>query len=913
MRYCYNHLKIITLIPRGKVMKLKLIPLLLGLGLTTSLSAATERMCFGQVPIEASTELVAKITNAETDFFTNEKCNRFFPYYEKHVDFTPAECEANKDQLSLDKGYAPFGVFLRGTDSTGKDNIANYDWEIKNIATDAILTTYNAFNASYVFDEPGEYSATLTITAKDGSTSTDTKNITVWARDGKDYFVDSIIGDDRYNGLTQTPDNNCDANTAITGSCSGPWKTATRAFGEFSPYNITNYPNGKYTADEMCITKENVNIVRYPQGNFKIFRSSAFLADTAEKDLEGNYLPAIPTQVCSTLATQRESQLRPGDQVLFNKGQTFDMESGVNQIRSYDATNDGIQYHYEILETRSTVNVWHWPKANGVKFGAYGQGNKPIIKNTGKASHDFIKMRGTGMMGLSITDLKFDLKSNIPNALNDRAVFFNITDENPQNIVFKNIDVINMEQGILAQSKYDLSNSAQGLFIFDSYFHDSNITQLFTSNSYRNVALVNNTFDYSANHLIYSSIAHGFIYNNKLTRPAFGRTAYRLAGGTFEKPNKNVWISDNTISGWIDPRTYTEDGRAFANGLRYNFSLIDINPNTYKDRAIHDVVLTRNKISDAEIFLTLGAVENLKVHDNIFDSHDNSKAPRIFLNQDRALRPLRNVDIVGNKFIEHSSVDSYASSFLLLTNYYQTKCSDQFNHKKINITNNTFYTEQSQRRIVTFQPLKQGKDLSGTALPDLTLDQAEQFIKSEITLNNNSFISKNTSLPRIQIGGNHDSRNPDPSATVDWTSFYQGENFRLYNSESNLSSVIGLNTWSSIADTSIDNILNAVLQLNIELTWDDLILYAQENNLSPSDLEGMILNQVLASNPTYSAPGLGYSTQLTTFEKVTHWFSEIPSEIGQLFSTEESKWDDAKKLAITNNIPAKNVMLEMRK
>ena len=899
-------------------MKLKLIPLILGLGLTTSLSAATERMCFGQVPIEASTNSIAKITIAENDFFATDKCKRFFPYYEKHVDFTQAECEANKGQLSLDKGYAPFGVFLRGTDSTGKDNIASYDWEIKSIATNEVLTTYNAFNASYVFDEPGEYSATLTITDKDGAQSTDTKIVTVWARDGKDYFVDSVIGDDRYNGLDQIPDNTCDANTATIGSCAGPWKTATRALGEFSPYKVENYPEGKYTVSEICAQKEFVDIIRYKQGNFKTFRSSSFLASETKKDSEGNPLPAVKTEICTAKVQSRSTKLRPGDQILFNRNQHFDMESGVNTLRLYQATHDGVKLNYEVLKIDAVANIWHWSKALGVHISAYGQGNNPTIKNTGKSSSTFLKMGGAGIFNFSITNLNFDLLSNIPNPLRDRAIFVNIPGSNPINTVFKEVNVKYMYQGILAQTSNDKTKNAQGLFIFNSHFYDSSATQLFTSNSYNNVALVNNNFDYSANHLIYSSIAHGLIYNNQLSRPAFGRTAYRLAGGSYNNPNHNVWISDNSISGWVDPRTKAETGSsAFSNGLRYNFSLVDINPNTYKeDKAIYDITFTKNKLLDAEIFLTVGAGENITISNNLFENNDDSKSSRIVLNQDRASRPLREIKIHANKFIEHSSNNPQSSSFIALSNYYQKKCTDQFNHKKISITNNTFYSQQLRRRAFSLRNLKQGQDINGVPLPNLTLDQAENFIQSEVIFDNNDLFLASESSPTIQIGGNQGSFAPDTSTNFDWSNYYESSTsyageYRLYTTKSLLSNTIGLNTFNTPDTITIADIIASSTLVTIDLTWDDLIIYAKENNISPSDLESMILNQVLAANPSYSGPSNNYSSDLTVFESVEQWFSSIPSSFHSLFATEESKWNDAKQLASTNNVSNGTVMISM--
>jgi len=899
-------------------MNIKAISLVLGLSIAGNLAAA-ERMCFGQVPVETSTNLVAKITIAENDYFTTRKCKRYFPYYAKHVDFSQAECGENKDQLSLDKGYAPFGVFLRGTDSTGKDNIESYDWEIKNIATNEVLTTYNAFNASYVFDQPGEYNATLTITDKDGSTSRDTKNITVWARDGKDYFVDSAIGDDRYNGLAQSPDNNCDANTAILGSCSGPWKTATRALGELSPYQVTNYPNGEYTADNICSSAEMADIVQYNQGNFKIFRSSTFVESEALKDTDGNFLPVLSTKVCNVRVAKRKSALRPGDQVLFNRGQQFDLETGINTLKKYTATKNGTSYSYERLDTGPITSIDHWSKAIGVHFGAYGSGSAPSIKNTGEQSSVAFHQKGVGMFGFAMSNLAFNLNAGTSGSLGNRATFAQLNG-NTTNTVFNNISVKEMNQGILGS----LDSNAQGLFIFNSSFYDSKITQIYTNTNTKDVAIVNNNLDYSYNHLIYSSLSHGLVYNNTLSRPSFGRTAYRLLGGDFANTSKYVWISDNKISGWKDPRTAAEFGRALGDGKRYNYRLVQIAPNNIKEKQIsyHDIVFTRNTLSDAENLLSLAAGENIKVTHNTFQSASPMAGSYINASQ-IAYRPFRNVSITNNKFIDTSGTQ-FRSSFISLSNYSKTKCTDQFNHEKINITNNVFYTPNSLRKILRFSPIDQGKDLSGIDLPKLTLDQAKDFLDRELTMSNNQLISADSGTPTIQIGSYSSAYRlvNEYNSDVDWSQYFQTSDglYRVYNNlgDFNQKTTNGGILWASTDTISMDSLLatNDISSLIggpiPEITWDDIIAYAQENNISPADLEVLILNQVLASNPSYSGPGSEYSANMSPLDQVGNWFASIPSQLAGLFESEESKYNDAKNIATTNNVSASKVLHDMK-
>lgn len=812
--------------------------------------SAVERMCFGQEPLDTSSDLMAKISVTDPGYYS--KCKQLYPYFAGHVNFQQSDCLANADQISFDKGYAPLGVFFRGWESTPKAKISEYEWKIRGPivagTTPPVLATYEAFNAAYVFEEPGEYEAELTITDSAGNTNTVTKKVSVWERKGKTYYVDSVIGDDRYNGLSNTIDTRCNPETSRVDSCNGPWKTATRAFGELSPFSVSKYSEGKYAADNICLEKGTAEIVRYKQGNFKIFRSSTFVAEEALTDSSGNYLPPISTEICLKTVNKRETKLRPGDQVLFKRGQTFDLETGYNTITSYTATANGVAYNYERLDQQPTVTVAHWTKAIGVNFGAYGDGAKPQIKNTGKTSSTVINLQGVGMMGLSLSDLSFDLASDVANPFNNRATLL-VAPGNPVNLVFNNIDVKKMEQGILANSE-----QGHGLFVFNSKFFDSNVTQFYSQGSHEDVALVGNKYDYSTNHLIYSSIDSGLIVNNELTRPAFGRTAFRLAGGALNKPNRFVWISGNKMSGWIDPRTSAEYGRAFADGKRYNYLLVDLSPNSPdSDKIEHDVVFTKNEVIDAETMLGIGAAENLTIKNNLFVTADSSQADRVILNQSFSRRPLNNINISSNKFIEQSSEASsgIVASVINLQNYSQLKCSDQFNNQAINIDNNVFYLPNPSRRLLKFSPIKQGNDLAGNLLPNLTLDQAEKLFAETLSLENNHIYTSNAQNSLIQIGGDVRAYDPKDLYATDWRSGYNsisatGGSYRLFNSSSQFFSNLGPNIWGSAGQTSPNDLINVSLSLR-DWTWDEIIKFAEENGLGPNDVEPLIVSKITSN------------------------------------------------------------------
>lgn len=774
---------------------------------------AEERICFGQVPQDNGNELQAIITISESNAYS--KCSRFYQYYKKHVDFPQSECEVNKEQMTQNVGYAPLPVFFRGWESTPKADIAEYAWTIKGpiIANrnPPVVAKYQSFNAAFVFETPGEYEVELTVTSKSGQTSTDVEYVTVWERDGLTYFVDSIAGDDRYDGLSEFSDITCNPEKSQIGSCPGPWKTATRAFGELSPYRITSYPNGKYTANAICKNQRTENIIRYKQGNFKTFRSSAFIASEAKKDKNGNYLPAVPTKVCYATASKKETALRPGDRVLFKRGQNFELETAVNVLTSYQAKNsDGIVYQYERLDFAPIVNLPHWTKAIGVHFGAYGSGDKPLIENVGATSSAAIALQGVGMMGLSMSDLEFDLSSDIENSFNNNRAILLLAPGNPVNLTFTGIDVKEMEQGIIANS-----TNGQGLFIFNSTFFDSNVTQLFTQTSYQDVAIVNNKYDYSANHLIYSSISSGLIINNELTKPAFGRTALRIYGGNFDKPNRFIWIADNTITGWVDPRDNKKYGRAFADGHRYNYLLVHLGPNTpYSDLATHDLVFTGNKVSNAETLIGIGALENAKFYGNTFTSEDYSFSPRVILNQNVSRRPLKNIHFTSNKFIELSpnAPTSLVSSVFYLNNYFQVECADQVNNQNLDISGNDFYLMTPYRRIFDFGALKQSSGFSGKTPSDLSLDQGQKLLADILSFKENSVYTKDSKNTLFKIGGDFRAVDPKNPSSIDWTHGYDdvsstGGDYRLFNQDSDFYNAFGHNIWHSTSSASADDVI----------------------------------------------------------------------------------------------------------
>jgi hypothetical protein len=786
------------------------------------------RTCFLERPAYNDPTLQAVIEVSAGNYtFTDRKCSFFYPYY-AHEGITAENCAANAASITLDKGYAPFGVMFRGSKSTPRNDIKDYKWEFFDTDGTTLLkrklhdgteadAVFHSWNAAWVYDTPGTYTAKLTITRNNDTTATATKTVTVWARDGQNYYVDSAIGDDRYSGESETVAGGCDVETEPYYTCDGPWKTATRAFSEMAPVAITSgIVDGKMTANNKCLTFVEKDFYLYGAGAFSLYRSQANLMKNRVKDVNGKPYPKqTSAEICSTLKSSRTSVLGPGDSVLFKRGQTFDMETGLLTLNSYNSTDDktGIIYNYENIAIATVAKVGHWSSAMGVHFGAYGASEdpKPLIKNTGKYASVVIDFSGAGGFHFAMTDLSFDLESPYRNILasrmnrGNRSVLIAGTNT-PINLIYKNLDARRMEQGIVlvgdayTDSSGTTENHADGLFIFNNNFYDSMVVQVFTQNGHEDVALVDNRLEFAANHLIYSSLSNSLVYGNLLSKPSFGRTAYRMAGS--ETGDINNWIGHNLMEGWIDPRTYDKDGREWsANGTSWHNSFINFNPNVqFLDshaHTIYDTVFDNNTITGgAQQLMNIGNVDGLRVTNNTFTNADSEMGgARIELSALTASRPTRNVEFSGNTFNETGG-NPAGSSIFGIENYRYESCEDQADHADIRIVDNIFNLASNEAKLIKFAELKQ----YGTT-DKLPVASAETKAQGIFTVTGNTLNVPGSDYAPLQVGGDSTSikisyctSGFDPYCSG--TSFL-GNPYRLYNSDSTLyPTMFGGNTFN---------------------------------------------------------------------------------------------------------------------
>jgi len=106
-------------------------------------------------------------------------------------------------------GVAPLYVFFEGIDSQGLDgtndlSIADFDWnfDVNNTDPNGNWERTKGMVAGHVFEEPGTYLVSCTLTAPDGSMDTENVSITVEAFSGITYYV-SNDGKDGNDGLSE--------------------------------------------------------------------------------------------------------------------------------------------------------------------------------------------------------------------------------------------------------------------------------------------------------------------------------------------------------------------------------------------------------------------------------------------------------------------------------------------------------------------------------------------------------------------------------------------------------------------------------------------------------------------------------------------------------------------------------------
>ena len=480
---------------------------------------------------------------------------------------------------SLTNFYAPLPVFFEGWKSTPREQITSYLWDFGDGSP-----PMSGFNAAHVYETPGNYTATLTITGQGGATATATIPINVRPRDGTTYYVDAVTGNDGNSGTSPQQ----------------AWRTASHALKGLS------------------------NAI---------------------------------------------SRYHAGDQILFRRGQTF--------------------------EFTGNVEIGH-SKRYGIMFAAFGEGPRPIIQFQGNSGgQNMFNKHGSGHAHLTLADL--DFRCLTPNGGERTGFWFSGGFTNQ--ILFLRCHAQDFGGGFIF-SHGKTTNNASGMFIVDCTTLGSTSHHIYANVS--RLALLNNHFDLSGNHLAYIEwLNKGVIQGNLFTRNPFGRTCLRIAGNDgFDNPSNNVWIENNYFTGWIDPVT---SGVSHGDGTRYNFDIVHLGPNTSTEQSMVDIVFQNNTIVDGEKLLAIGSYERLKVRNNLMWTHTPWTEGHIFFGSQHGFdkRPLKDIEVYDNILIKDAPPENAGARMLQVRPYTASPYQGQTSHEDIVFRNNV--SHMSGGRTIWFQ------------------------------------------------------------------------------------------------------------------------------------------------------------------------------------------------------------------
>jgi PKD repeat protein len=340
--------------------------------------------------------------------------------------------------------------------------------------------------------------------------------------------------------------------------------------------------------------------------------------------------------------------LKPGERVLFRRGQTFPFVS--------------------------RVALGHGETCQGIQFGAYGDpaDPRPRIQWNGTTSGATLlggggdEAAGIGGGFLVFSDLHFDFWNRSNDTLIGGLVW----------------SVSGWKNILVLRSAFDEgSGSALGfndgcaIFMVSSSVSKEEVwskpessggTHLWGGPS--RLGLVNNQFDKSGNHIAYlTAVDKAIIARNVFSRPAFGRTALRITGGPTGGEANNIHIIDNLFLGWIDPCT-TEacpgtgaSGGSPHNGggTRYNYTLITFPPGANEGELLMEhAIFERNVVTNFEVALDQSNTSDMIIRNNLFVTPIAGRA----LTLGRAgSAPLIDFAVYGNTILTGQQADDMMS------------------------------------------------------------------------------------------------------------------------------------------------------------------------------------------------------------------------------------------------------------
>lgn len=374
-----------------------------------------------------------------------------------------------------------------------------------------------------------------------------------------------------------------------------------------------------------------------------------------------------------------EWPLKPGDQVLFRRGQVFSLSI--------------------------KLNAGHGRICQGIHYGSYGNGllDKPVIQWAGDSSRILLggsgdgEAAGIGGAFFSISDLTFKCWNKTRNTYLSGLLF---APSGWKNVLLLRCDFIEMRDAVWTLNGFD-EDEPTGIFMIscsvrkdDSWSLNAGSVHLYGGPG--RMALVNNKFDKSGNHIAYlCGVNKAVISHNTFSRPAFGRTALRITGG--EPPinlANNIYIADNMFLGWIDsctettcPGTGSSGSSHNGGGNRYNYTLITFPPGANTGNLLMEHVLfERNVITNYEVGMSVSNTYDMIIRNNLFVTPIAGTALK--MGNDNS-RPLKDVFVYGNTFISGFSPNDQ-TPVIKLYPFTGGNTSYGNQHENIRLTNNIF-------------------------------------------------------------------------------------------------------------------------------------------------------------------------------------------------------------------------------
>ena len=325
----------------------------------------------------------------------------------------------------------------------------------------------------------------------------------------------------------------------------------------------------------------------------------------------------------------------------------------------------------------STHEIPHYIGKYGIFFGAYGEGNKPIIRRFGLWGSSFVRFTGHDTCHITFADLEFDGYSP---ANNSRGRIFEWHGRNV-GFLFLRCDFKTTTQALMNLGNVE-SESSSNFFLVECTFDDCSLgmVRLKVKRFFMSGCVLEESGDHCVNCLWLDGAV---IQDNEIKKPKHAKRALRIAAdtGDFDIPSRDIWVDGNLFQGMQDVDAAT----------RYTECLVEIAPSAANSQSIENIVLTGNSFDSFENALTISACQDIVVSGNTFETDDfypNSK--RIILGKSNEQRPLDNVLFFDNVISTNELRTVGKGTVVHIDNYIGVPYRGLSLHRNLRFLENTF-------------------------------------------------------------------------------------------------------------------------------------------------------------------------------------------------------------------------------